>query len=350
MIRAAQLLCALSLLLIAACQKPGPEVVPEGHVQIEGRAAFSQSGELTVYWPGSGARFLFSGKDLEAVIKAETADSWLNVTVNRERRPLRLRKGRHVYTLPGVGGEEPAEVSLTRRTGPQTGAVTFAGFRGGDPSPAPDRGRKVLIFGDSITVGYGVLGADETCPWTPETEDFAETYAGILARAFGADVHAVAVSGRGLVRNWAGNDWPVFRDMWAWTMPEGGAWDAARFRPNAVLVALGTNDFSTADPGPAYAQAYATLLDALAELYPGARLYAVTGPMLGPDDQALQDAGIRAAVAAHGGEVGRVHFTLSPSGRIRGCDGHPGRDTQARMGEEIVRVLSEDLGWPVQDE
>ena len=54
--------------------------------------------------------------------------------------------------------------------------------------------------------------------------------------------------------------------------------------------------------------------------------------------------------AAHGGEVGRVHFTLSPEGRVLGCDWHPGLDTQARMGREIVRMLSEDLGWKAQPE
>lgn len=344
------ILSVCSFVLLAACQPQLPETVPEGHVRIEGRATFSEAGTLSVIWPGSGAAFRFEGRELVAEIEAATADSWLNVTVDNARRPLILKEGRHVYRLKAGKGGAPAEIRLTRRTGPQTGKVMFAAFGGGALAPLPDEARSVLIFGDSITVGYGVLGADENCPWSPETEDFAETYGAILSRAFDADVHAVAVSGRGLVRNWDGNDWPLFRDMWAWATPEGGGWDAQQFVPDAVLIALGTNDFSTADPGSAYAAAYADLLDELAGLYPQARLYAVTGPMLGAQEQARQDADIAAAIAAHGGEVGRVHFTLSPEGRVRGCDWHPGLDTQARMGKEIVRVLSEDLGWTAQAE
>lgn len=345
-----RLVLSVLVLMAAACQTPAPELAPEGYVRIEGRAAFSDAGTLSVFWPGSGAAFRFEGRELVAQIEAQAADAWLNVTVDGARRSLALKKGRHVYRVKAGQDGAPAEISLTRRTGPQTGGVTFIAFGGGTLAPLAAQARGVLIFGDSITAGYGVLGADERCGWSPETEDFAETYAGMLARAFDAQVHAVAVSGRGLVRNWAGHDAPVFRDMWAWATPEGGDWEAGRFVPDAVLIALGTNDFSTADPGPAYAAAYADLLDALARLYPEARLYAVTGPMLGEAEQARQDEDIAAAITAHGGEVGRVHFTLSPEGRVRGCDWHPGLDTQARMGREIIRVLSEDLGWEVQPE
>jgi lysophospholipase L1-like esterase len=321
---------------------------PAAQVQIEGRAVFASDGSLTVHWPGSGARLVFTGERLLADIHAETADSWLNVTVDGARRPLPLKKGEETYTLVRDGGGIPVEVSVTRRTGPQTGAVTFTAFRGGEIAPAPARQRKVLILGDSITVGYGVLGENESCGYSPDTEEYAETYAAALGRAFDAEVHAVAVSGRGLVRNWAGGEGAVFREMWAWESPDGAPWDAGRFQPDAVLIALGTNDFSTADPGPAYAEAYARLLTQLSETYPGARLYALTGPMLLPDAQALQDIAIDTALSASGVVAGRIHFTLSPSGRVRGCHSHPGLDTQALMARDVIRVLSDDLGWNVQ--
>ncbi|MEQ9505193.1 MAG: GDSL-type esterase/lipase family protein [Hyphomonas sp.] len=344
MIRFLQFLC---LALCVACQTAGRDVRPAGAVAIEGRAVFAGDGSLTVHWPGSGARWMFTGDHLEADIEAETGDSWLNVTVDGVRRALQLKEGQHTYTLVEDAGAVLVDVSVTRRTGPQTGAVTFTAFRGGEIAPTPTRLRKVLIFGDSITVGYGVLGENERCGYSPDTEDYGETYAAALGGAFEAEVHAVAVSGRGIVRNWDGGEGAVFREMWAWMTPEGAPWDAGLFQPDAVLIALGTNDFSTADPGPAYAEAYANLLTQLSETYPGARIYAVTGPMLQPEAQALQDKAIEDALSASGVDTGRIHFTLSPSGRVRGCHSHPGLDTQALMAREVIRVLSEDLGWDV---
>lgn len=345
MIRFLQLLC---LALCVSCQTAGRDMLPAEAADIEGRAVFAGDGSLTVHWPGSGARLVFAGERLQAEIRSETDEAWMTITVDGARRPLHLKQGEHTYTLARSRDGAPVEVSVTRRTGPQTGAVTFMAFRGEGIEPAPSQRLKVLILGDSITVGYGVLGEDESCGYSPETEDFSETYAAALGRAFEAEVHAVAVSGRGLVRNWDGGEGAVFREMWAWMTPEGAVWDAGLFQPDAVLIALGTNDFSTADPGPAYAEAYADLLTQLSETYPGARVYAVTGPMLSAENQALQDKAIEAALVASGVEAGRIRFTLASSGHVRGCHSHPGLDTQAMMAREAIRVLSDDLSWTAQ--
>lgn len=339
-------------LLCAACAPPGPVTPPEGHVRIEGRAIFSGDGTLTVHWPGSGASFRFSGEVLEAVIEAETGESWLHVTAGEQSRPLKLRRGRHAYTFAAADGAGPADIRLVRRTGPQTGAVTFRGFRGGglQPSETPERG--LLIIGDSITVGYGVLGPDAACAYSAGTEDHEATYAASLRRAFGAEVHAIAISGRGLVRNWDGGDGAHMREVWAWLTPEGGVWDAARFQPDAILIALGTNDFSTADPGPAFAVEYAALLRKLSDAYPGAALYAVTGPLLPPDILSRLEAAVDEAIAdfiAGGGVASRVSLPLAAEGHVYGCDWHPGRDTQALMARILIDRLSGDLGWAAQD-
>lgn len=338
--------------LCAACAPPGPVTQPEGHVRIEGRAVFSEDGTLTVHWPGSGANFRFSGEALEAVIEAETGDSWLNVALGEETRPLKLRQGRHAYTFTGHSNGEPPEVRLVRRTGPQTGAVTFHGFRGGGLEPIEPPERRILILGDSITVGYGVLGPDETCAYSPETEDHEATYAASLRRAFGAEVHAIAISGRGLVRNWDGGEGAHMREVWAWLTPEGGVWDAGRFQPDAILIALGTNDFSTADPGDAFTEEYTSLLRNLADGYPGAALYAVTGPLLPPDIRTRLETAVDQAVAsfaAGGGTASRISLPLAEDGHVYGCDWHPGRDTQALMARILIDSLSADLDWTAQD-
>lgn len=338
--------------LCAACAAPAPLTPPEDHVRIEGRAVFAAGGTLTVHWPGSGASFHFLGERLEAVIEAETGDSWLTVTLGEETRPLSLRRGRHTYALNLPSAAEPQEVRLGRRTGPQTGAVTFHGFRGGGLQPTEPPGRRILILGDSITVGYGVLGPDAHCAYSAQTEDHAATYAGHLRPAFEAEVHAIAISGRGLMRNWDGGEGAHMREVWAWLTPDGGPWDAGRFRPDAVLIALGTNDFSTADPGAAFAEEYTALLGQLAETYPDATLYAVTGPLLPPEIRSALEAAVDQAVAdfaAGGGAASHVSLPLAEAGHVYGCDWHPGRDTQALMARILIDRLSADLGWTAQD-
>lgn len=354
-----RLACHLAPLLLMACSPAqAPLTPPEGNIRIEGRAAFGETGDLTVHWPGSGAHFLVQGGSLVAEIESETRDSWLNISAAGEIRPLRLRRGRHAYGLGVASEAAPTEIRITRRTGPQTGAVTFHGFRiDGDmrPAPAPDRG--LLILGDSITVGYGVLGLSEACAYSPQTEDFSHTYAARLGRSLGAEVHAVAYSGRGLVRNWDGGPGAVMSEVWSWLTPEGGAWSSSTFQPDAILIALGTNDFSTAHPGLAYAETYARLLSDLSETYPGARLYAVTGPLLPEDLRAPMEAETSRAAAEFAvrggprdGQVRRVSLSLAPEGRIYGCDWHPGLDTQARMAGELQAILAEDLGWQPQSD
>ena len=142
------------------------------------------------------------------------------------------------------------------------------------------------------------------------------------------------------------------REVWAWLTPEGGVWDADLFQPDAILIALGTNDFSTADPGPAFTREYTALLRKLGKAYPDAALYAVTGPLLPPDIRSGLEAAVDHAIAdfiSGGGAASRVSLPLAEEGRVYGCDWHPGSDTQALMARILIDRLSDDLAWTAQD-
>ena len=98
-------------------------------------------------------------------------------------------------------------VELYRQTeGPQGDSQLLALTVGGGALMDPPRrpGRLIEVIGDSITCGYGELGtlADSDCF---PTESHWDTYEAVAARALGAEVSTIAISGQGVFRNYGGD-------------------------------------------------------------------------------------------------------------------------------------------------
>ena len=60
----------------------------------------------------------------------------------------------------------------------------------------------MIVYGDSITVGYGVDG-EYPCTFSPDTENVLHSYASITSNRVKSELHVIAWSGRGVVRNYA---------------------------------------------------------------------------------------------------------------------------------------------------
>ena len=75
------------------------------------------------------------------------------------------------------------------------GGSLLCGCSGQPPEP---RARKLLVIGDSISAGHGVLCNESDSGFSPAQESAYHAYAGMTARALGADIHLVAYSGKGV--------------------------------------------------------------------------------------------------------------------------------------------------------
>ncbi len=177
-------------------------------------------------------------------------------------------------------------------------------------------------------------------------------YAALTAAAFDADFQLVAISGRGVVRNYGGEQaihMPALIDAALPDHPEF-VWDQRQFKPDLVVVHLGTNDFSTALPGPDFVPAYISLLKALHERYPKAHLVSAYGP----EDKTAAIPAIKEAVANYNAtRSGAAEFVYLPpatSGRIFGCDWHPGLDTDKAMAAALIAKVSTLKGWRSADQ
>lgn len=231
---------------------------------------------------------------------------------------------------------------------------------------------KLEFVGDSITCGFGNdMAADESM-FDAAKENAFTAYPAVTAGLLDADYQCVCVSGIPLC--WAADPGyrlrlPQFEGFAApvrtmegfyeytdrnheeaMSKSEGFTpWDFARFKPDAVIVNLGTNDGfrlrvsgCTPQEEAHFTRRYTAFLRTLRRLN-GER--AVLACTLGSMDYYLYDA-IEKAVAKYCEETGDTRVfcmkfaPIDPWGEGFGGLGHPNSKTQKRMGRELAAALA----------
>jgi lysophospholipase L1-like esterase len=220
------------------------------------------------------------------------------------------------------------------------------------PAPKP---RRIEVIGDSISCGYGVLGADASCPFSYATERASLAYPALLGELLDADVTTLCWSGRGVYRNYDAGEAPLMPALFERTVPQEPAsrwpFDREGAAPDVVVVNLGTNDFfadhdrdDKPDPidGDAFEARYVDLLARVREVRPRAAIVVTTSPMLegeiGARSRASLDRIVRRRAAAGDKQIELV-VVEEQRGRV-GCDAHPDR----RMHEVLAGQLASRIG------
>lgn len=197
-------------------------------------------------------------------------------------------KGNGPLTLgKGLAKDEEHIVTLVRSSEGQAGISEFKGFileKGGRLiSPPQDKKRRLEFVGDSITAG-----AINLMPYNGKnyfvSEDGNMSYAPLLSRLLDADWSVVAKSGGGVVHNYA-DPWPSDKphaiDRYGWTFfhdaisKDNPEWDSHKFPVDAVIVALGVNDFSDPHRKPTkreFCTGYNALLQKIRQMNPQAKI------------------------------------------------------------------------------
>jgi hypothetical protein len=247
------------------------------------------------------------------------------------------------------------EVRLSRITEAFFQPVQFLGFSFGSgallaPPPAPSR--RIEVVGDSITAGYGNEGTSSSCSFSADTENHYLTYEAISARDLGADLVTIAWSGIGMYRNSGGDTAsPRMPERYLLTMPDfpNTAWNFANYVPHGVVINLGTNDFSTGDPGQPFVDAYVGFVTDMRGRYPNALIYLATSPMLGDPDHTTQRTRLQAVIDRRGTQgdsrLKLLEFATQNSADGLGCDWHPNLVTHQKMATAMTAALRADLGW-----
>lgn len=323
-------------------------------VRLIGRYDGCSPSGVRMAWSGTGFVARFEGTGLSMTQSGSAVQ--YTVLIDSVIQPvLKTQSGEQDYEL--ASGLEPGEhvVEVYRRGEASFGATTLLSVNvtGGELlEPPPRSARRIEIFGDSITCGYGNEGPDATCPFSADTENHYLSYGAILARRYGADLSTVAWSGKGVVINYGGEVSTTLPEMVERAIPdaESSVWDySLEPAPQVVIINLGTNDFSTEnDPTPeSFLEGYLGMLRSIRTRYPDAFILCTIGPLLSGPDLTKAQSGIESAVQelTGAGDAAVFAYKMQAGNANPGCDWHPGLATHEAMAEELAAVLGAQLRW-----
>ena len=367
----------------------------DSKVSYIGRTEVSQDGAVSFDWSATTVRVSFKGKSLK-IKCSDTGKDYFNVWIDKEQGP----RADFVVSVSapasapagtsaaGPTSEGPAPASsgtsaapaspasagvpvpadtiltiftskksarhtaiLQKRTEAEQGTFTLQELTTDGSfleAPAP-KSRLIEFVGDSYTCGYGVEAHHRGDPFLPAEENPSQTYADVLGRLFGAETVHISHSGRGIIRNYGDfNQHENMVKLYAQTFDQHSTaqWDPT-YKPDLVIIYLGTNDFSVGKQPAllAWCNNYRQLLQKIREFH---------GPdvpilcMASPCDELMDDYVIE-AVRRSG--VDGVHFAPVLSNCYKlddtdlGAAWHPNYNGHRKIASAVAPYVATLTGW-----
>lgn len=357
-----------SLILLLACWSAFSQtkLIPVSHEAIRyvGRFDFSNPQEVRYDWSGVYFQFSFRGTSC-AVKMSDTGHNYYNVRIDDQPSKTFDVKSDTTLILASDLTNEIHRVQVYKRTEGNQGTGIVKGIlisENGEMLPWNDiPERKIEFIGNSITCGYGTEGLSKSERFKPSTENNYQSYAPIMARAFNADYHIVAHSGEGVVRNYGYKE----KVSPTGTMPqrfnrvfdekELPIWDFKKWKPDVVVINLGTNDFST-QPFPdriVFQAGYEKLINEVMKQYGDVPIFCVVGPMIDEPCYSYVKEMVENFRLAQSKKnvyfVGIPTYLMIPDKDL-GSDTHPNYQGQRKMAAHVLPVISSVLGWDYMTE
>lgn len=338
---------------------------PTNHSAIQYMGRVETRNHQTRYnWPGTVVNVRFSGSVLGIQMKGG-ARNYFNVWIDEHLSGKIHAVEDTVWWLPAQLTPGVHQLCLVKRTEADMGMAVFYGiYTGKNDSilkPFPLSERKLLFIGNSITCGYGTEGLNRSERFKPATENCEMSYATILARAFNSQYHLIAHSGLGMVRNYGHAE--KLSDQ-SKTMParldylfdndSTQRFNMNLYRPDAVVVNLGTNDFSTR-PFPDESDFVGTgirLIQTIRTIYPGVKVFCITGPMIDEPCYSFTKKIVESVRLSMKTTdvvfIGVPVDLLNPEDDL-GSDSHPSYKGQLKTAGFILPVMANVLDWDYSD-
>lgn len=330
----------------------------DAKIRYTGRFDFSDPKKVVFDWAGVYICAKFEGTSCSVRLH-DTTDEYAIIIDNHAPRLLSPDNS-DIYRVASVLADSiPHTIMIQKRTEPLVGHGIFMGLildKGAKllpPDPRPDR--RIEFIGNSITSGFGVMADSSNCHFSPQTENAAMAYAAMTARELRADYHLISYSGRGVVRNYGDSNktssyaMPSLYNRTCYFEPSV-IWDFKKWIPQAVVINLGTNDFST-EPHPdkeVFQAAYNKLIDTVRFVYPGVTIFCVTGPMIEQPctDYVREVAKTQQAIEGRDKDIFFVELPKSMmTDKDWGCDMHPNVLGAEKMADILLRAVRLRMNW-----
>ena len=329
------------------------------NIQYVGRFDFTNPKKVAFDWAGVSVMTRFEGTRCSIRLD-DRKNEYAVIVDNRAPRLLITDSATTLYNIASeLTDSIPHAVTIQKRTEPLVGKGEFMGFildKGRKLLPLDRRpDRRIEFIGNSITSGYGVEGDSADCHFSPQTENACMSYAAVTARSLNAEYFLISYSGRGIVRNYGDSNrvsqdpMPVLYDRTCF-FDSTLKWNFGRWTPQAVVINLGTNDFST-EPYPdsvVFQSAYMRLIERVRSQYPGVTMFCLSGPMIGEPCTRY----IKQVVEEQKKRMKRYQdvFFIEINRSVMtdadwGCDHHPNVQGMEKMAEIIIPVVRLRMNW-----
>ncbi len=340
--------------LMAAKEKVFPANSPA--VSFTGRIQTGADGSVSYDWVGVYMETSFRGSQFAISVSEEGASfhnifidgQWVKKIKIEGNTPQRI-------VLADLSGKGPHKIRLQKCTEGQYGRVTIHSIilpKGGELLPVERKARVIEVYGDSYTCGYGTESQKANDPFKLETENCDKAYGCIIARYFDADYILTAHSGQGMVRDWG--DPKQISDVnmstrYTQVYDDHGTqpYGFDLYRPQLVMINLGTNDFSpVAIPtDEQYVGAYLKMIETIRSKYPGVKILCITPHSASRYlESCIKLLGQRTAGMAD------VYMANPLSGMVTeardlGADWHPNYQGQCKIAMSLIPQISAIMGW-----
>jgi lysophospholipase L1-like esterase len=337
----------------AAVPTDGPEIdasVPVEDIHFIGRFDRGDPSAPVFEWSGSAIWTRFSGTTISAELDGSANN--FEIEVDGVRQPVLVHPdGDQTHVLASRLPPGEHDLKLTRRTEAFLASSKFRGFPGATLISTPAPTRLIEMIGDSITCGYGIIGAGPNCTFSPDTEAETHAYGALAAAQVGAAHHSICWSGIGVSRNFADEAGMLMPARYGLTLPDEQAspWDFST-TPQVVVINLGTDDFSNdmsgkaVDPGDSYVNAMIAFISQIRGHYRTVPIILATSPMLDGDAHAAQRRDLTTA-AGSDPNTSVIDFPIQQAADGYGCDFHPSDSTAQKMADQLQVALHDLLGW-----
>lgn len=351
-------------------------VADDSHVKYVGRTLF-QDNILWLALSGSGIEFTFQGKHLELLLQGDDNAASEHAPIQDKVRIAILIDGIRVvddmltisekgYTL--IDSTHPKTycvqvIKLSEAPMSIVGIKQLIADESATLTPAKKKARRLEFIGDSITCGYGVDDSNLEHTFSTATEDVTKAYSYLTARALNADYSMVSYSGYGIISGYTDSDekltdqlvpphYPVIgfsRGTLKQQQLMGKDWDFTNFRPDLIVLNLGTNDDSYCqgkeDRQEEFAASYQRFLQEIRRLNPDAVLlctYGIMNQRLYPYIEKAVDAYKKESMDT---EVYTMQFDLYQESDGYVVDYHPSTRTHNKAAWKLTQKIKEIMNW-----
>ena len=322
-------------------------------VEFIGRFNRTSDGFYQFDWGGSTITAGFEGTKigirLRTLKTGNTPNDYLNVTID-DAPPFVLKTDINTVEYPLAENLKNGyhTVRVTKRTEATfSSQLQFEGFLygTGKAAPAPGReNRRIEIFGDSISAGYGNEGKEAGFRLSEENIDL--TYGAIAAKALHAEYTTVALSGHGCHISLSGSTSEVTPKYFDRLLYKTEKYvDFAKPHPDVVIIHLGTNDFAMNVRVDDYYKSYLAFVAKVRRSYPNAYIVCTTCGGTTAALETLDKVVDMRKTLYSDTKIGHFVGLFDDLNGSLGSDGHPSVYGHQQLADQLVVFIKKAMNW-----